>query len=156
MHCRQIGCVPEQHPPTHTHIIPSHQAQVGAIKLLHHWSVDQKCHWPPSPNLLASHSYHKSLKRAPDFNAWQRHQYWCGRKVSQSRLSHRTLILIVLCTSLDIWCRSKIVIALSRVGVKGQYCCWMWTRLLSSKQDTSPRVLYMDHDKPRTYLEFGR
>lgn len=64
-----------------------------------------------------SHSY-KCLKRGPDSNVWQHHQYWCGRKFFQSLLSHRTLILIV-CTSLNAWCDSKMVMT-SRLGVRGQ------------------------------------
>lgn len=147
--------------PLHSDLIKPRR-DVGP--LLHHWCVDQRCHWPPSQHpppsppfsqSAHSHSSHKSLKRAPNFNAWHLHQYWCGRMVFQSRLSHTTLILIVLCTSLDIWCRSKIVMALSRVGgVKGQYCCWAWTTLFSSEQESSCPLHGLWQPR-RTYLEWG-
>lgn len=77
----------------------------GKLQNVHHWGADKKkWHWPlrimtPTPPRQCS-SY-KSLKRAPDSNVWKHHQYWCGRKFFQSFLSHRTLILIVLCSSRD-------------------------------------------------------
>lgn len=107
---------------------------------VHHWGADQKRHWPPSRRDTTPHqrSCYKSLKRAPDSNVWQHHQYWCGRKFFQSRLCHRTLILIVLCTSLGAGCDSKMVMA-SGLGVRGQYHCWIWTWSFSCKQYRGPR-----------------
>lgn len=153
--CRQIGCVPEQRL-----LAPISSGQGGshpAPPSLMCWPKMPLASFPYSPFSQSAHSHssHKSLKRAPDFNARQLHQYWCGRKVFQSRLSHTTLILIVLCTSLDIWCHSKIVMVLRRVGgLKGDIVAERGQRCLAGNK--SPRVLYMVYDKPRrTHLQFG-
>lgn len=144
--------------PSNPSPLGSHQAKVGVIPLLHHRCVDQRRRWPPShtpPFSQSAHSRspHKSLKRAPDFNAWHLHQYWCGRKVFQSRLSHRTLILIVVVH------RPGYLVSLQNCygapsgwGLKGNIVAGCGQRCLGV--DKSPCVLCMVDDKPgRTCLE---
>lgn len=131
--------------PSNPSSLRSHQAKVGVVPLLHYWCVGQRRHWapshtPPFSQSAHSHSSHKSLKRAPDFNAWHLHQYWCGRKVFQRRLSHKTLILIVVVhrpghlVSLQ-----NCYGALSGWGLKGNVVAGCVQRRLGV--DKSPRVL---------------